>query len=291
MNEELLVSLGLNKTQAKAYIALVRHGAMSPPELAKATGETRTNAYTILDRLVELGLAKKDDHKKKLVYRVENPVALENLVKKHRDQALAQEKLVKDSMPALLNYFYTFSEQPGVRFFQGKDGIEEIYKDHLRTGKTTRIIRSWKDRDFFGKGVYNVWRKRPAKYGIKTVMLSPDVEDANNDPALDKLLLWTRTWMTKEDYTAPVEWDIYGDKVSIISFGEEAIGMIIESPQIAESMRQIFALAERGLRANPEYNKLPKYGRMSDEKYAEQNPEYKALLEDARKRRGTDKEA
>ncbi len=284
MNEDLLVNLGLNSTQAKAYMALVRYGSLAPPELASKTGETRTNAYTVLDRLVELGLAKKDESKKKLVYRVENPVALEKLVKQYRDDALAREKLVKDSMPALLNFFYTYSEQPGVRFFQGKDGIEEIYKDHLRTGKTTRIIRSWKDRDFFGKGVFNVWRKRPAKHGIRTVMLSPDVEDANNDPELDRKLLWTRTWMKKEDYTAPVEWDIYGDKVSVISFGEEAIGMIIESPQIAESMRQIFALAERGLRATPDYDKMPIHSRLSDDIYAKDNPEYQALMKDAQKR-------
>jgi sugar-specific transcriptional regulator TrmB len=283
MNEELLQQLGLNKTQAKAYLTLVRHGSITPPELAEKTGETRTNAYSVLDKLVELGLAKKDDSKKKLVYRVENPVALEKLVKQQRDEALQREKLIKDSMPALLNFFYTYSEQPGVRFFQGKDGIEEIYKDHLRTGKTTRIIRSWKDRDFFGKGVYNVWRKRPAKHGIKTVMLSPDVPDANNDPELDKILLWSRTWMRKDDYTAPVEWDIYGDKVSIISFGEEAMGMIIESPQIAESMRQIFALAERGLKADPKYNEMPKYGRLSDEQYAKDNPEYRALMEMVKK--------
>lgn len=87
MNENLLINLGLNPTQAKAYLALVRHGSLTPPELAKRTGETRTNAYTILDKLVELGLAKKEDYKKKLRYRVENPVALEKLVKQHRDEA------------------------------------------------------------------------------------------------------------------------------------------------------------------------------------------------------------
>ena len=182
-------------------------------------------------------------------------------------------------MPTLLNYFYTYSEQPGVRFFQGKEGIEDIYKDQLHTGKTIRVIRSWKDRDFFGKGVYSIWRKRPAKHGIPTIMLSPDVPDANNDPELDKKLLFSRTWMNKNDYTAPVEWDIYGDKVSIISFGEEAIGMIIESPQIADSMRQLFAIMDKGLRTNPEYEKLPKSGRLEDDKYVTQHPEYKEILQ------------
>jgi sugar-specific transcriptional regulator TrmB len=195
VNSKTLEQFGLNKTQAKAYLALIRHGSLTPPALAKLTGETRTNAYTVLDRLVELGLAKKTDKNKKLVYRVENPVALEKLAVKHRTEALQREKQIKDAMPALLNFFYTYSEQPGVRFLQGKDGIEEIYKDQLRTGKPIRIVRSWKDRDFFGKGVYSIWRKRPARHGIPTIMLSPDVADANNDPELDKKVLLSRTWM------------------------------------------------------------------------------------------------
>lgn len=285
MTEELLTSLGLNKTQAKAYLALVRHGTLTPPELAKKTGETRTNAYTVLDRLVELGLAKKTEVHNKLTYRVENPVALETLAKRQRDQALERERLVKNSMPSLLNFFYTYAEQPGIRFFQGKDGIEEIYKDQLRTGQAIRIVRSWKDKDFFGKGVYSIWRKRPSKYDIPTIMLSPDVSDANNDPELDKQLLFERTWMKKDDYTAPVEWDIYGDKVSVISFGEEAIGMIIESPQIAESMRQMFTIMQRGLEATPDYVAMPQHGRLNDDEYVREQPEYKELMAKARKRK------
>ena len=34
--------------------------------------------------------------------------------------------------------------------------------------------------------------------------------------------------------------------VSLISFGKEAIGTIIESPQIAEAFREIFAMAQVG---------------------------------------------
>lgn len=285
MNEDTLVKIGLNPTQAKAYLALLGNGKLTPIELAKITGEARTNAYSVLDQLVELGLAKKLEVKKKYQYQLENPVALEKLVKYHRDEALERERSVKNALPELLNSFYTFSEQPGVRFFQGKDGIEEIYKDQLRTGKTIRIVRSWKDKDFFGKGVYSVWRKRPSKYNIRTNMLSPDVDDANNDPELDKKLLFERTWMNKEDYTAPVEWDIYGDKVSVISFGEEAIGMIIESPQIAESMKQMFKIMQRGLKAHPDYNKMPRYGRLEDDKIVTEMSEYKELMQVAQKRK------
>lgn len=262
MNEDLLVSLGLNPTQSKSYMALVRHGSLTPPELAKLTGETRTNAYTVLDRLVELGLAKKDDSRKKLVYRVENPVALEKLVKQHRDEALAREKLVKDSMPALLNFFYAYSEQPGIRFFQGIEGLKEIYNDQLRTGKEVMFVRSTADTKLYGYEVMRELRGKFARRGIKRHAFSPDASDIPIKwRELDPPRLLSRTWLGDE-YSASVEWSVYGNKVSIISFGEETIGMIIESPQIAESMRQLLKLVDRGAKARGDYSKLPRRARL-----------------------------
>jgi predicted transcriptional regulator len=262
MNEELLVGLGLNKTQAKAYLALVRHGSLTPPRLAEITGEKRTNAYVVLDKLVELGLAKRSDAKKKLEYRVENPVALEKLVKQHRDDALQREKLVKDSMPSLLNFFYAYSEQPGIRFFQGLDGLRQIYDDQLRTGKEVSFIRSTADTKLYGYDTMRMLRGKFSKHGIKRHAFSPDAEDIPIDwKHTDQPRLLERTWLG-DSYDASVEWSVYGNKVSIISFGEEAIGMIIESPQIADAMRQILALVDMGARARPDYDKLPRKARL-----------------------------
>ena len=245
MDIKTLENFGLNKTQAKAYLALIRSGSLTPPALAKLTGETRTNAYTVLDRLVELGLAKKTDKNKKFVYHVENPVALEKLAKQHRDQALSREKQVKDSMPALLNFFYTFSDQPGVRFFQGIDGIKEIYDDTLRTRKDIYLVRSPLDQDLMSLDFYTKYKERRAKLGITTHILSPTQSPVWN-PKTDKLYNLVRTQLPVGAYTAAVEMSVYGNKVALISFGEEAMGTIIESPQIAEAMRQLFALARIG---------------------------------------------
>lgn len=243
MNEEILTQLGLNRTQAKAYLTLVRHGSMSPPELAEATGETRTNAYSVLDQLVELGLATRKEIKKKYQYRVENPVALEKLVKKHRDEALERERTVKNAMPSLLNFFYTYSEQPGVRFFQGKSDIEEIYKDTLRTGKDIMLIRAHGDRDIMSMEFYKQHSEKRAKLGIKTTILSEN--KAVWDGETNRQLLIDRKMLPKDTYSSPVELMIYGNKVAMISFGEEVMGTIIESPQIATAMGQLYRLISK----------------------------------------------
>ncbi len=246
MNEGLLTQIGLNSTQAKAYLALVRHGPLTPPQLAKKTGETRTNAYAVLDRLVELGLAKKTELKSKLVYRVENPVALENLVRQDRDAALARERLIQNSMPMLLSYFYTYSEQPGVRFYQGVDGIKKIYSDTLRTGKDIHLLRSLHDQDVMPTEFYRDYTLQRASLGIKTYMLNPiGHKNSLTDRDFEKLNI-THAEIPAGAYAAPVEINIYGDKVALISFGQEIMGTIIESPQIAQSMQQLLDLAWSG---------------------------------------------
>jgi hypothetical protein len=55
---------------------------------------------------------------------------------------------------------------------------------------------------------------------------------------------------------------VYGDKLAILSYGHEAIGMIIESPQIAEGFRQLLDLAEEGLKSRKNYDQLPRLAKM-----------------------------
>ena len=246
MNVAMLTSLGLNETQAKTYIVLVKNGSLTPPELAKLLEIKRTNAYAVLDQLVELELASKQEQNKKNVYTVLNPIALERLAKKYRNEAMDRERQVQASMPTLLNYFYTFSTQPGIRFFQGTDGIRELYDDMLRTGKDLYLVRSPYDQDLMSSNFYVSYKEKRAKRGIKTYMLNP----ANNpkiwNEETDSRYNMERTPIDPASYTANAEICAYGDKVSIISFGDEAFGTLIDSPQVAEGFRQLFELAKLG---------------------------------------------
>ncbi len=246
MNLETLTAIGLNETQAKAYIVLVKNGSLTPPKTALLLDIKRPNAYAVLDQLVDYGLATKKELKKKITYWAENPTALERLAKQQRATALEHERQVQASMPTLLNYFYTFSAQPGVKFFQGVEGIQEIYNDMLRTAKDIYVVRSPYDQDLLSQKYFTEFKDKKARAGIKTYMINPQANEEVWNEKSDKAHLTFRTQVSDEDYDAHVEVSSYGDKVSIISFGEEAIGMIINSPQIALAYRQIFKLAQRG---------------------------------------------
>ncbi len=244
--ENTLHELGLSKSQARAYMILIDNGRLDPLSLAKKTGEARTNAYMIMERLADLGLAVRDEVKKKRIYRPSSPLGLQRLAERQRAKAHEQERKIKQAMPDLLRYFHEKYSQPSVRFLQGHDGINQIYKDHLAQDGDIYVFRTQEDYKYYGDDL-NSYLEDKARKGIKTEIISPQskiaLQNFKNNPLGREF-----TWVPEESYTAPVEISIYGNKAAFTSFGEEAVALIVESPQIAKALREIFLLVKtRGI--------------------------------------------
>ncbi|MEX2209809.1 MAG: helix-turn-helix domain-containing protein [Patescibacteria group bacterium] len=246
MNTALLTKLGLTDSQAKTYLALIKAGRLTPPELAAKTGESRTAAYMALAKLEEVGLARPVEGARKQTYEPVNPAELERYLDRRRKELTEIEENYRDSLSGMLSYYYAHRNEPGVRFFQGEKGLTKIYEDHLRTGEDVYFVRTPADEQYFGKILYQYMTKR-AQAGITAHGLAPYSERAATwAKQHDKQLKRDMTWYPRKAYTAPVEIAVYGNKVSLVSFGDEAIGTIIESPQIAQALRELLGMARAG---------------------------------------------
>ena len=238
----ILRKAGLTESQAKGYLALIGHGTLSPVELAETTGESRTNGYMICEKLASLGLATKKEGKKALFVPA-HPSALEALAEKRRKILVRNEQEVKQGLSPLIDLFYTHTEQPGTRVLQGSDGIKTILQEILEAKHDVYFIRTRADistdipYEYFAK-----YREKRAELGIHTYALTPKTPRAVESSEHDEELLFHRTWFEPEAYTAPVEIDVYGDKVALISYGETQMATIIQSPPVAEAMRQLILL-------------------------------------------------
>lgn len=242
MNPELLHYLGLSPSQATTYLKLIEKGELTPPAVARLTGESRTNAYMILQRLEELGLVEKIETAKKLKYQPLNPIALERLAEERRAETVEVENKIKHSMPQMLSYYYSFTEKPGIRLLQGPEGLKEIYKDTLRTKKDIYFLRTPSEVKTLGDEYFSRYKQKRAQLGITTHAFTQDTPQARKYATDDKLNKMARIWIKPESYDAPVEINVYGDKVAFLSYGEEIMGVIVQSPSVAESLRQILKL-------------------------------------------------
>ncbi|HSX15656.1 MAG TPA: helix-turn-helix domain-containing protein [Candidatus Saccharimonadales bacterium] len=265
MDVQLLEDIGLTTVQAVAYKTLVESGPLSAPALASKTGESRTNGYKVLDRLVELGLVIRESRGGKFQYAAASPAALEQLVKQQAEAVHQKERRLNSELSHMLDYYFARTERPGIRYFQGKDGIASIHKDQLLTRKEICYIRTPSDVTLIDPDELHRMRNMYPKFGIHRRVIIPDsgpVRPLTPDNRMpvdesDRHMLLKRTWIHEQDYTAPVEWSVYGDKLSIVQYGEEAMGMIIESAPIAEAFRQLFGLLDEGIRRRPEYARMP----------------------------------
>lgn len=265
MNQEILQQAGLTKAEAAIYALLVKNSPCSPPKLADMASESRTNTYKLLDSLEQKGLVSRDDTQKKLRYWANNPSNLLDSLKKKRADMEAAEKRYQDTLPTMIDEYFKHSAQPSIRYFHGVDGVKQVYQDQLDDHNPITFTMSFGIRDFYGEEGMHAIRNEFPKRGIQRKVFYADIAHdlAPGTPTTpiaesDRLMLLDRVWVEGSELSQPVEWSVYGNKVSIISLGTEIVGMVIESPQIAASLLEIFALLEKKIKQDPDYKNYPK---------------------------------
>jgi sugar-specific transcriptional regulator TrmB len=259
---EDLSAAGLNATEAKCYKALLSQKQWLPSALANSVGETRTNVYKVLDNLCALGLAERLDMTKKLQYRAVNPSRLLQLARELRIKREEAEKALETRTESLMRQYIDVHEQAAVRFYQGQSAMGQIFQEIAASKEEVVFIHTKAGQDFYGFAAMHNLRILAPNAGVSRRGLTPDTEAATADYASsDPQVLLKRTWLKADDYDAPVEWGAFDDKLYIISYGTEAMGMVVESKQIAGAFKQLFRLLERGQHLLPDYDELPRLAR------------------------------
>ncbi len=257
MDPQILTAAGLTSPQAAAYALLLETGSIQPADTAAKLKLTRSNAYKVLDKLVELGLAKKYEQNKKFVYTPDNPLALVELTYRERTKLVVREEAVKSIMDTLLTTYFGHTEQPAVQSVTGRQAVYELFARQADLKQQVYFIRSIADISSMTFDLMREIRARPAHNGQQRAGITPDAQ-ADTPVAGDKRSNLDRTWVRSEDYTAPVEWSVSGPNLLIILYGSEPHAISITNPMIAEAFRQVFTLLSSCLKAMPYYSSLPR---------------------------------
>jgi len=162
----------------------------------------------------------------------------------HREEKIAHQKEQIAQIIPLLQSLKNPAVQPArVRFFEGSQGIKEIYEDTIQNSNET-IYAIGDFACFFPQEkdpVLNGWiwkysQRRAAKgiwyYGIAN-------KSKYSDMAFRKRLKQKRKLKMLKDVELPVEINIYGNKVAVMSTSKEMIGFIIEDAPTAETLRNL----------------------------------------------------
>lgn len=257
MKHKLLKQLGLSDHQIVAYEYLLDNGPTPPPRLASRLKLTRTNAYKVLDQLVEIGLISRTEVNKKYVYKAEDPIALASIVAEERNRVLELEKNVKESVKALRQTYQKTAANSEVQTYAGNSAVKSLYEHQSKLAAPIYFIKTRSDIPFMGYETMDYIRRLPAKLGTKRFGIIPDAPEAPKNPDINKISNLETTWIDDAAYTAPVEWTVSGDELMIISFSDNTSGIRIKNPVVADAFRQLWHVMDGGLKTDSAYKKRP----------------------------------
>ena len=239
--KDALRQMNLDGKKADIYLACLELGGATAYMIAKKIGLKRPTVYDVLDQLLKSGLVYTSARKKAKYFYPSDPEKLVTRIKE-------KERIAREAMPYLQNLYNSPKAKPFIRYFEGKEGIMEIYDDTLRTLKKGDELLAYVGedvvvhlpeyvKDYVGRRAQKgVWLRGIYKKD-KTILkyLEKDREQLRTSRVLDEKF-----------FPMNNEINIYKNKVAILSYGKEMFGMIIESEEIARAQKAIFELAWKG---------------------------------------------
>ncbi len=229
-----LEHLGMDKKQAKVYLTSLELGMARASEIANKTSLERTTVYDILEKLSKDGLMSSFSKKGVKYFMAENP---------ERIRKSLQEKQVEIEaiLPELKSLLNTTGIKPKIKYYEGVAGIKTVLGDIIISPEKNLLgILSMVDLyDLLGQKFVDKHVAERIKSGKRLKVLRTKLKDTNkNWKSSEEELRELRFVPTGMAFDMTMY--IYDNKLTLISSKKENFGMIIESAELANNMRNLF---------------------------------------------------
>lgn len=249
---ENLGKLGLQPNEAKVYLALLELGQGTVSDISKIAQINRTTGYDILERLSLYGLSGRTTiGSKKTMYIAEPPARLKQYLENKKTQAESRLERVNEVLGDLQGV-YKKGGKPVIKFFEGREGIENIYWHTLEAKSLIYSIldlKQWlaEDYDQFGKDYVKERYKRGVKEKALVVKNEAGLEFYRTTYKERAIYLRDTEYRWLKEplgFSPATEVNIYNDVVMGVLFkpGENA-AFEIQNPSFANSLKIIFEMA------------------------------------------------
>ena len=143
MNQKLLSAIqnsGLSEKGAQVYLTLLDLGGAFPSQIAKHAKLQRSTVYEVLSDLAIKGLVSEVEKRGKYFYSIEHPQRLLHFSERAVLRAQEQQQKLQELLPNLEGLYAGVSNKPKISYFEGINGVMEIYEDHLATHKKYEMV-------------------------------------------------------------------------------------------------------------------------------------------------------
>ncbi len=237
--EKSLEYVGFKPKEAKIYLALLELGEASATQIARRTNIKRTTIYNILPDLINQGVVTATPKNKRIVYFVEDPRTLKSRLHE-------KERAIDRILPDLMEIQRLLPYKPRITYYEGVGGMKDLYQDTLTSCKAGDTILSY-------TGLSNVYQYMPREYmrtyiderirrKIFIKIIAPRSQAAIEFDRAEKNELRDIRLVDNPSFAFSADTEIYANKVALISYKENFMGVIIESEEINQMQRMAFEL-------------------------------------------------
>lgn len=242
MYEKIINNLGLSKVQAEIFDCLLTSGADKASNIAKKIKRPRGVAYKGLEELLLMKLVIKDEHKKGIaVFSAEHPSHLEDILDKREKEFKHSRQEFLNNLPDLVSSYNLINNKPGVKFYEGEEGIEKSLNDTLLAKDTIYTFADVEAVEKNIKEIQNAYAKKREKQKIKKKVIVADTS-FNRNFLKGFNSQWTEfKLLPPEFYNFSSGVQIYDNKVSYqVIAPDKKMAIIIEDSHVYQMNKLIF---------------------------------------------------
>jgi|GEM_PF-4183375 sugar-specific transcriptional regulator TrmB len=242
MRTNVLTSMGISEKAAKVYLSGLSLGTTSIQEIAHKTGLKRPTVYLHIDELVRRGLFEKIAINKKRYYRAADPRILEERLK-------GNLVAMQQAIPEFLNLQSKTPGKPQVALYEGKEGIETIYREL----KEASAVRIWSNLDAGQVLFHDVNMEVAETLGKNGAAVREIIADTKGARRYSRLVVKVAgpTYQVRTGTVDGFANDsiIYDNVITLFRLSENNMFVVrIEDKTIADSMKALFDMAWKSAR-------------------------------------------
>ncbi len=237
--KKMLRSLGLTESESTIYLLSLELGPTSVQDIARKALVSRMTTYTAIESLTEHGLMSSVQKGKKTLYTAESPERLVSFVHTKIRQVETTLHEVQGAIDELK--LRQRGERPAVKLLEGLEGLKALMDDIIETAPTEAL-------EYYNiESVYSTFsadelkpfRERLSELKVTGKGLFSGMPPANIPPRKHVEIRQIK------QHHLPFNGDIfiYGNKVAMSTLRGKLITVIIESPEIADTLRSMYLLA------------------------------------------------
>jgi len=220
---------GLDPKEFETYKNLLQLKRATVLQLAKISGEKRTNLYRELESLIAKGLVSEVYEGKKHYFIAESPKKLVDFVNVEREK-------VKKLLPELESLENRALDRPKIKFYEGKEALKNLYDaiyqekgEIMAIGSPDRLVE---DIDF-----HNAQVAKRVRLSIPARVIYSDSAFARKRSKIDML---RQVKITKKLRPLDATYMMSGNKLVAFSHKNWVTGVLIENKEIVSGLKAVF---------------------------------------------------